>query len=80
MEINRCLTVLPLPYARVSGAKTRHRIWYYKTGDDFDCAKKCDVQRRAYDKTKPNFCKTMISIIVQLNFYPVFAISAENRY
>ena len=80
MGIYRCWGVLPLPYALVSGAKTRHRIWYYKTGDDFDCAKKCDVQTRAHDKTKPNLCKTLISTIVQLNFYPVFAISAENRY
>ena len=78
MGIKHCRGVLK--YAPVSGAETRHHIKYYKNSDDFDRAKKCDVQTRADDKTKPNVCNPMSATIVQRKKSSFVAKSAENRY
>ena len=40
-------------------------IMYHRFSDDFAAAKKCDVQTRACDKTKPNLYNPMRTIIVQ---------------
>jgi len=42
--------------------------------------KKCDVQTRPHDKTKPNVCKTMTAIIVQRHFWRFSPDLPENRY
>ena len=69
-----------LTYAPVSGAVTRHHIKYYKNSDDFDGAEKCDVELRAYDKTKPISYNSMRLFIVQRKKASFSAKSAENRY
>ena len=35
---------------------------------------------RADDKTKPNVCNTMTTLLVQRNFHPILPILPENRY
>jgi len=55
-------------------------IMYYKFSDDFAAPKKCDIQTRAGDKTKPNVCNSMRAIIVQRKKSSFSAKMAENRY
>gem|GEM_PF-2608748 len=55
-------------------------IMYHRFSDDFAAAKKCDVQTRACDKTKPNLYNPMRTIIVQRKKSPFSAKSPKNRY